>query len=123
LRRRACGTAAGWGLGLCARDRAGLRPLCPLTHPAPSLVEKTLAAKLEVRRNITGEFLPQIIGPLAGNAMLAGDPSCGGTFAQKMRADAEQDNIGAQGPVRDAAPSLRNPLADAGKRAASQGIG
>ena len=74
-------------MGLCACDRAGLRLPHSLPHPAPSRlggigpVEKTLAAKLEVIPEFTDKFLLEERGPLAGNVMLASDPSCGGTFA------------------------------------------
>ena len=45
------------------RDRAGLRPRGPLPPPAPSLlnrirlVEKALAAKLDMIAKFTGKFL------------------------------------------------------------------
>ena len=74
-------------MGLCARDRAGLWLPRSLPHPAPSRrqrmseIAKTLAPKLEVIPELTDKFLLKERGPLAGNIMLAGDPSCGGTFA------------------------------------------
>jgi hypothetical protein len=58
-----------------------------------SQVAKTLAPKLEVIPELADKFLLKERGPLAGNLMLASDPSCGGTLAQKMWADAQQDNI------------------------------
>jgi hypothetical protein len=79
---------------VCACDQAGLQLRRFLPHPSPSRlnhmgeIAKTLAPKLEVIPEFTDKFLLEKRGPLAGNTMLAGDPSCGGTLAQKMRADA-----------------------------------
>ena len=83
-------------------------------------VAKTLASKLEVLPKLTGKFLLEKRGPLAGNIMLASDPSCGGTFAQKMGADAQQDNIGTQGALPGPTPASRDPLADTGESLTGQ---
>lgn len=45
-------------------------------------VEKTLAAKLNVRRNKTRKILLQMIDPCTGNAVLATDPGGRRTFAR-----------------------------------------
>jgi len=83
-------------------------------------VAKTLAPKLEVIPELTDKFLLEERGPLARNVMLASDPSCGGTLAQKMWADAQQDNIGAQSALPGSAPASRDPLADTGKPVTGQ---
>ena len=68
--------------GLCACDRAGMRPPASPPHPAPSLLQhigvgaKTLAPKLKMIPELTDKFLLEQRGPLAGNVMLASDPSC-----------------------------------------------
>jgi hypothetical protein len=80
-----------------------------------SEIAKTLAPKLKMIPELTDKFLLEQRGPLAGNTMLASDPSCGGTFAQKMWADAQQDNIGAQSALSGTAPASRDPLSDTGK--------
>ncbi len=80
-----------------------------------SEIAKTLAAKLEVIAELAGKFLLKERGPLAGNIMLASDPSCGGTLAQKMWADAQEDNIGAQSALPGTAPASCDPLADTGE--------
>jgi hypothetical protein len=80
-----------------------------------SEIAKTLAPKLEVIPELTDKFLLEKRGPLAGNIMLASDPSCRGTLAQKMRADAQQNNIRPQGALPGTAPASRDPLADTGE--------
>lgn len=90
--------------------RAGLRPLMFPAHPVPSLkgtvalalVEKTLAAKL----NVIAKFLPEhdakLAGSLAGNTMLATDPGGARTFAIKHlagRVTGKIKDIRAEGSV------------------------
>jgi hypothetical protein len=74
-------------------------------------VAKPLAPKLEMISQLTDKFLLEKRGPLAGNAMLAGDPGCGGLLAQKMGADAQEDNIGTHSALAGPAPAPRDPLA------------
>ena len=50
-----------------------------LKNMAP--VAKSLAAKLNVRCNKIRKFLPQMVGPFTGNAVLATNPSTRRTFA------------------------------------------
>jgi hypothetical protein len=70
----------GLGVGLCARDRAGLRLPGSLPHPAPSRfnrsgqIKETLASKLDIIAKLAGKFLLEQGRPLTGNTMLAGDP-------------------------------------------------
>ena len=45
-------------------------------------VEKTLAAKLNVRRDKARKILPQMIDPRTGNAVLTTDPGGRRTFAR-----------------------------------------
>jgi hypothetical protein len=65
----------GLGVGLCACDRAGLRPPCLPAAPGPVAfqrirpIKKTLTAKLDMIAKFTGKFLLETRGPLAGNAM------------------------------------------------------
>ncbi len=54
------------------------------TSPLKSIVsvEKTLAAKLNVRRDKARKILPQMIDPCTGNAVLTTDPGGRRTFAR-----------------------------------------
>ena len=85
-----------------------------------SEIAKTLTPKLEMISEFTNKFLLEKRSPLARNIMLASDPSCGGTPAQKMWADAQQDNIGAQSALPGTSPASRDPLADTGKPVTGQ---
>jgi hypothetical protein len=86
-------------------------------------VEKTLTAKLEVIAEFAGKFLLEQRSPLAGNTMLTCDPGCGGTLTQEMRADAQQDDVRAQGALPGSAPPSRDPFANTGETTAGQGKG
>ena len=83
-------------------------------------IAKTLAPKLEMISELSDKFLLEKRGPLTRNIMLPSNPSSGGTLAQKMRADTQEDNIGAQSALHGTAPASRNPLADTGESLTGQ---
>ena len=87
------GRSLNW---LCASDRAGLRPPCPLPPPAPSLYE-ALTAKLHVVAEFTRELSAQPRGVFTGYAMLATAPSSRGAFArQKLWTYQQRNQVMAQ---------------------------
>jgi hypothetical protein len=71
-------------VGLCACDRAGLRPLWPLPPPAPSpLIQEMLASKLDIIAKLSRKFPAEPGSIFTGNAMLAGTPGRAWALALK----------------------------------------
>jgi hypothetical protein len=83
---------------------------------------ETLTSKLDVIAQLTGKFLLETGGVLAGDSVLAGAPARRWTRAgQHLRADAQSDEIRTQAPLLGLSP--RDPFLDAGDANTGQGEG